>query len=144
MIAVLLLACGTGPARTAELSIRDAWIPAPPPGARHAAAYLTVDNRGSRARFLSGATSPAATAIAVHLTEIREGVARMRPAGLVRVEPGGKLVFAPGSLHLMLFLGETTLQAGSTVRLELSFDGGETIDIDAAVRTAGDAGVHPR
>jgi copper(I)-binding protein len=49
---------------------------------------------------------------------------------------------APGSYHLMLHSPRRELSAGMNVKLELRFDSGARLPVDASVRRAGSDPAH--
>ena len=90
------------------------------------AAYLSITNHGAREDTLIGAQTPAATRVEFHRTSVEAGMAKMRPASSLVIEPGDTLTAAPGGLHLMLVDLKTPLVNGTTVPLVLTFkDAGE-------------------
>ncbi len=56
-----------------------------------------------------------------HRTSFEAGMAKMRPAGALVIEPGNTLTAAPGGLHLMLVDLKTPLVNGASVPLVLTF-----------------------
>jgi copper(I)-binding protein len=63
--ALLLTVCAAGSVAAEPLTSADAWIRAAPPGARTAAAYLTISNAGPADCLLGGATVSTPTAPSV-------------------------------------------------------------------------------
>lgn len=133
-IAALALAGGlaAGPA-PADVTVQDAWIAEPPPGAPAAAGYLTLVNPGEAPRALVAAASPACERVELHRTRVVDGVARMRPLERLEVPPGGSARLEPGGAHLMLMRPQG-LKVGQTVLLELRFADGERLEVQAPVR----------
>jgi copper(I)-binding protein len=54
----------------------------------------------------------------------------------IAIAPGGRLVFAPGGYHLMMFERTRPLQAGDQVPITLDFDDGYQLQLNFAVREA--------
>ena len=100
--ALIFLALGAaGSAAAGPLTITDAWIRATPPGARTAAAYLTIANTGAADRLLGG-TTPAARTVEVHTHVDERGLQRMVRLAELSLPAGETVRLTPGGLHLML------------------------------------------
>ncbi len=113
----LLLAAGPAPPRA-----EAGWVRPPPPGAPAAAGYLTLVNPGRAPDRLAGASSPDFTRVEVHSMDMAGGVMRMRPVnGGLELPAGGRVVLAPGGLHLMLIGPKRVLKAGDQVVVDLEF-----------------------
>jgi copper(I)-binding protein len=123
---------GAGPAAAAEPpAVSGAWIRATPPGARTAAAYLTITSRtGDR---LVGAATPAAAAVEIHTSAMEGGLQRMVRLADLAVPAGEAVRLEPGGLHLMLVDVAAPLEAGMKVPLSLRFASGETLGLEVSV-----------
>ena len=130
-------ACG-GPGR---VEARDAWVEPPPAGHGPAGGFLTLENATDRARRLVGASSPATERIEIHRSWMEGDVARMERLETVEFPAGETVGLAPGGVHLMLF-GAHGLEPGTSVVLQLELDGGEALEVEAAVRRSGAAHHH--
>jgi copper(I)-binding protein len=137
---VVLTACallGMTPAHahdyaSGDLRIDHPYARATPPGARTAAVYLTVDNRGAQPDRLVGAKSPRG---AVEMHDMRQdgGVMRMREVREIVVPPRHAVRLAPGGLHLMMVDPAAPLRAGERVPLTLVFARAGNVDVEIAV-----------
>lgn len=96
---------------------------------RPGAAYLTIINNGDQADHMLGASSPAFDAAEVHESYEENGVAKMRRVEGLEIPPGGKVSFAPGGLHLMLFGATQDFEAGDKFPLTLSFEHAGKIEV---------------
>ncbi|MEZ5245104.1 MAG: copper chaperone PCu(A)C [Acidimicrobiales bacterium] len=138
-VATLLFAgCGddTGPADTAgALSVRDVWARPTAPGAPTAAFYFAVENTGTQADRLLGATSSACLSTMVHRSTVDDGVTSMEPTSAeeLTLEPQGRLAFEPGGLHVMCLGLVTPLTEGADIDLRLTFEMAGGVDVTAAV-----------
>jgi copper(I)-binding protein len=100
------------------VTVNDAWVRAPAPGQKVAAAYMELTS--SMSMVLIAVSSTAAAAAELHSTTLEAGVMKMRPAGRIEL-PGGKAVkLAPGGLHLMLTGLRKPLKPGDKVPLTLT------------------------
>lgn len=86
--------------------------------------YLTIANHGERTVRLVAARSTAFDRVMIHETRMTDGRAEMRHRDDgVTIEPGERVEFAPGGLHLMLMRPTTPLNVGDSVEIILEFDG---------------------
>ena len=115
-----------------ELTVRDAWARATPPGAGVAAAYLTIVGGTAPDRLL-GARSSVAAMTQVHAVTEEGGMTRMREAAGVDVPARGSVVLAPHGLHLMLMHLEHALVAGQRFVITLQFAHAGTREVSVNV-----------
>jgi copper(I)-binding protein len=127
---VVLAAVGSAEAE--PVTATAAWIRATPPGARTAAAYLTLTNAGPADRLL-GATTPAARAVEVHTHVLEGGMQRMLPLADLPVPAGAAVTLEPGGLHLMLVDLTAPLEAGARVVLSLRFAVSGALELEVPV-----------
>lgn len=106
-----------GPA--AELMIEDARVREPAPGTDKTAGYFTLHNHSGAAVVITGASSPDARAVEMHVTESEGGMTRMRRIRQLEVDAGETVRFEPGGRHLMLF-GVGALDDGIEISLQRS------------------------
>ena len=110
------------PAAAAEgersVKVANAWLRAPAPGQKTAAAYAEVTSAHNAA--LVGAGSPAASRVEMHSSSVEGGVMRMRALPRIDLPSGQTVKLAPGGLHLMLIDLKQSLKAGDIVPLTLS------------------------
>lgn len=116
------------------LTVKDAWIPEPPPVARVMAAYMQLVNGGVQEAVVVGATSGAFGHIEMHRTVERDGVARMVAEPELAVPAGGSVTLERRGLHLMLMEPQRALRAGDTVEIDLQLRDGSTVRAVAPVR----------
>ncbi len=113
-----------------SISVAHPWAMPTVPGARTAAAYLKITNRGKTAIRLIGGSSLVAGGVEIHSMTIDNGIMRMRHLsdGLV-IPAGGQAEFRPGGLHLMLTGLQRPLVVKDRVPLTLHFQGGAKISV---------------
>ena len=70
---------------------------------------------------LVAANSPAAETTEVHEMSMQGDVMKMRQVNEVVIDAGKSVELKPGSYHIMLMNLKKTVQAGSTVNLNLEF-----------------------
>jgi copper(I)-binding protein len=122
----------SGAAVAGPVTVTDAWIRATPPGARTAAAYLTIAN-GTATDTLLGASTASARAVELHTHVADGGLKRMVELAELTLAPGQTVRLEPGALHLMLIDILAPLAPGTTVRLSLQFAAAGEVEIEAPV-----------
>lgn len=123
------------------LHVEDAHIVLPPPGAPMAAAYLTIVNPESKDYELIAVESEAYETVEIHESAETHGMSRMRKLDSAKVSARGRLSFAPGGKHLMLFEPKTSVADQAQVPMTLKFrkSDGSTTEVVAKFQ-AGAAG----
>ena len=133
----LLVVAGAQGAPDGEVRVVKAYATAMPPGARTAAAYLTIENRGRVADRLVAARSPAAAAVELHAMTMEGGLMRMRALTEVDVPARGNVRFAPGGLHLMIVDPKMPLREHDRFPLTLTFARAGALDVQVEVEALG-------
>jgi len=105
-----------------ELAVANAWSRSTPPVAKVGVVYFTLRNDTKKADRLLKLSTPVATRVEVHRTEVLDGIARMREVTVLHVDAGQVLEFQPGGLHVMLTGLKQPLVAGTAFDLELLFE----------------------
>ena len=135
-VGLMLMVTSLWAVAASTVVVRDAWVREAPPGAAVLAAYLTIENPGSKAEKLVAVSCPDFNKVEIHATEIRDGVARMLALTALPIPPHAEVKLAPGGNHLMLLQPQRALVAGMNVKLELRFDSGTRLTVVAPVRRA--------
>ena len=117
-----LLATTLAHAQAPEIS--SARIVQPPPGAKVAAAYFTVENTSETPLVITGASSSAAKKVEIHLSEVINDVATMTRQESITIEAGSSLDFKHGSYHLMLMGLNAPLSPGTMLTFEIDTSAG--------------------
>jgi periplasmic copper chaperone A len=105
-----------------ELTVTNAWSRSTPPGVTVGVAYFTLKNDTGKSDRLLRISSPAASKVQVHRTEILDGIARMREVAVLHVDAGQTLEFAPNGMHVMLMGLGRPLVGGQEFELQLQFE----------------------
>ncbi|NDV88848.1 copper chaperone PCu(A)C [Aurantimonas aggregata] len=109
-----------------------------PKAAKTGVGYLSIFNAGTQADRLVGGSAEASERLELHVTEIVDGVARMRPVeGGVVIEPGATIDLASGGIHIMLGGLKGPLVAGESFQGELVFEKAGAISIEFNVERPG-------
>jgi copper(I)-binding protein len=135
---LLALAALSACAPKGELKADGAWVRLPAVAGQPGAAYFTVQG-GAAPDTLLAVSTPAALKAELHENMKGEhGMMSMAPLKDVAVPAGGKLEFAPGGRHVMLFSIGPAVKPGQKLPLTLAFASGKTLHVDARVVGAGD------
>ena len=131
----LLILLLTSLAATADSPrVADPWIRAMPPGQPNSAAYLELYNDSSQTLRLVGGRSNRFRAVEIHESSQVNGNWRMRRLEELVVDPGDRATLKPGAAHLMLFGVTSPLVVGEIIPLQLQFDDGSALAVEAEVR----------
>lgn len=134
--ALLLGAC----APSGVIEVRDAWARSGAMGG-NSAAYLALVNGTGREDELLGASSDAANAVEIHLSQAgADGVMQMIPQESVTIRAGGRLELKPGGYHVMLIGLKRDLAAGGSIALTLHFKNYGDLALIVPVKDAADMG----
>jgi copper(I)-binding protein len=126
----------------AALRADDAWVRLPAVAGRPAAAYFVLHG-GPAADRLTGIATPAAARAELHEGGMMNGMSMMKPMSGVDLPADGRVAFAPGGNHVMLFSVDPAIRPGSTMPLRLRFGSGATLETAARVISAGDPAPSP-
>jgi len=145
LMLLALVACSSEapPATTetnATITISDAWIRQPPPGAAVAGAYLRLHNPGPQADRLLNIDTSAAERVEIHEMQMTSGMMQMREITDGLPLPAGETTeLSPGGLHLMLIAPKAKLTAGTEVEMRLNFEHTPAQTVTFQVRSLMDA-----
>ncbi|WP_298885878.1 copper chaperone PCu(A)C [uncultured Bradyrhizobium sp.] len=144
ILAASLAFVGSAPGLAADHSdivVGQAWSRATPKGAKVAAGYLTIENRGTAPDRLLSASSPAAATVEIHQMTMQDGIMTMRPLdqGLM-IPPDEIVTLAPGGSHIM-FIGLTApFEEGQRIPVSLNFQRSGTVEATFDVGSVGAKG----
>jgi periplasmic copper chaperone A len=116
------------------LNVRDAWVRAPVGATDLTAAYFTIEGGPSDTRLIS-ISSPSADSASLHRTVTdASGMTGMQALDAIPIPARQLVQLAPGGYHVMLEGLRPSLAIGDHVELDLVFDGGIRLVVDAEVR----------
>ncbi|MCL2713478.1 MAG: copper chaperone PCu(A)C [Alphaproteobacteria bacterium] len=140
-VALLAIACvapaGAAEVQSGDIVITTPWARATPNGARTAAAYLTLENRGAAPDRLIGGTSEVAGKVDVHDMTMEDGVMKMRTLDGLTLEPGKTVTLAPGGMHLMFIDLNSPLKEGAQVKITLQFEKAPRLEVEFPIKAIG-------
>jgi periplasmic copper chaperone A len=124
--------------KAGDLTIDHPWSRAAPAGAKVAAGYMTIVNKGTAPDRLIGGSTSAAGRVEVHEMAMKGGVATMRPVtGGLPIEPGKTVSLAPGGYHLMFQDQKAPLKKGDKLIATLEFEKAGKVDVTLDVQAVG-------
>jgi copper(I)-binding protein len=110
------------------LLVEKAWAPQMPPTVSVMAGYLSAVNVSAKPITVTGLSSPAYQYVEMHQSLIEDGVASMVAVKSLLINPGERIEFAPGGLHLMLINPSATYTPAKPVPMALHLDNGDHIN----------------
>jgi copper(I)-binding protein len=115
--------CPTGQTFTqGPISVSGAFTRATAPHAQSAGGYFTIHNTGSTADTFTGASTGAASTVALHQMKMNGQVMEMSPVeGGLEIPPGDSVSLSPMGYHLMLTGLNGPFVSGQCVALTLHF-----------------------
>lgn len=120
-----------------SIRIDHPWSRATPPGAPVAGGYLKIENTGTEPDRLLSVTSDIAARTEIHESQVKDGVASMRPmAGPLEVPPGQIVEVGAGN-HIMFVKPVRTLKKGDKFKATLVFDKAGPIEVVFVVQGMG-------
>jgi periplasmic copper chaperone A len=125
-----------------SLDIRQPFARATPSGAKTAAVFMTIENKGKDADRLVSASSPAAGIVEIHEMKVDGGMMQMREVMGVDVKPGATVELKPGGYHVMLMDLKQPLKQGESVPVTLKFEKAGSVEIRAAIEAMGAGRAH--
>lgn len=91
------------------------------------AGYLTIMNHGKSADRLKSVSCACAANVSIHEMKMTGSVASMAMIPSLEIPAGGKVVLAPGGLHLMVMGLKAPIKAGERVQMILTFERGGAV-----------------
>jgi copper(I)-binding protein len=106
-------------AASAEIIVKDSWVRATVAEQKVTGAFMQITS--DKEVKLIGASSTVAETLEIHEMSMQGDVMKMRQVNEVVIDAGQSVELKPGSYHIMLMNLKKTVQAGSTVKLNLEF-----------------------
>lgn len=142
-VTVALVALGlTGCQSTGQAYADHAYVRLSPVKGNPAVAYFILHGGKADLTLLS-VTSPVVIKTELHESMNGQGggmagMASMKPVAAIALPAQGKVEFAPGGKHVMLFDLNPRVKPGGTIPLVFTFANNDRIQVDAPVITVGD------
>ena len=138
VIGLALLAACSGVSEE-TIGVRDAWSREAPGMSSTGAVFMVIENRGSQADALTGASTSVCEVVELHESVVAGEVMKMRPVegGRIVIPAGEEVALEPGGLHVMLIGLSEQLVPGSSFTLTLMFDKAGEVNLEVMVREVG-------
>ena len=130
--------------KAGDIEVDHPWSRATPPGAKVAAGYFVIRNKGSESDRLVSVSSEISARGEIHEMSVSaEGVMTMRPvpAG-IEIPAGGEVALKPGSYHLMFMELKQGPKEGERFKGVLTFEKAGSVEVEFAVEAMGAGGGH--
>jgi len=115
------------------IQVRQAWIRWLP-GSAPAGGYLTLINGGDRPVSLVAVVSSGYGTVAMHRSQLRDGISTMVAVERIIIAAHSTLNFASEGYHLMLTAPPIPVQPGDQVPVTLIFSDGTRLTVPFALR----------
>lgn len=116
-----------------DLRIQEVWV-RPGGEGNVTAAFLTIANASDQPDALLAVQSEIAETIEIHVSQMEDGVMRMRPVSRLEIPAGGQVEVVPSGGHHLMLIGLTrTIAVGERVPLTLHFERGGEVVVEAEV-----------
>lgn len=113
----------------------EAYFRLMPPGRSVSSAYMLLNNISEHDSVLLSMQSDQAERVELHEHSHSDGMMRMRKLDKLTIAAGESVRLAPGGYHLMLFGLQAGLTQDDIVTVELSFDSGKSVIVNAKARS---------
>ena len=117
-----------------NISVMHPHVRAVPEGQPNSAAFMVIKNNTGQDRALINAQSNISKAVELHTHKKEGGMMRMRRVNTIDIKANSKTVLKPGGLHIMFIGLNHQLNKGDKVKLDLTFDNGETVKLSVPVK----------
>jgi len=118
-----------------SITIEKAWSPEAPPVVKVMAGYMKINNLSNKDIKIKSLKSKLFKRVEIHLTKMENGMMHMVKQENLTIKAKSYVELKPGELHMMLIGKLKAINAGSSIPLILSFDNGESININLTVKT---------
>ncbi len=128
-------------AKAGDLMISGAWCRAAPKDSDLANCYVTIENKGTAADRLLGASTAAAEKVEIRQINTAGGGLTDKPVdGGLPISAGDKAVLAPGGYHIALVNTKSALKKGAKQAIDLQFDKTGKVSVNFDVLAASSKG----
>jgi len=117
------------------IKIENAWSPEAPPVVKVMAGYMKINNLSNKDIKIQSAKSSLFNKVEIHLSEMKNGMARMTKQENLVVKAKSHIELKPGELHMMLMGKLKPVKTGSIIPVILTLDNGEKIHIKLKVKS---------
>lgn len=120
------LGCALFSLNAANVEISEAYARASVPNNKNSAIFLKIKNKANTDINIIAANNDNSSYTELHTHKHENGMMKMVKVDKLLIPANSSLELKPGSDHIMLFDLKEPLKAGTSVKLELKFDDGDT------------------
>lgn len=120
----------------AELVPKGAWVRSTIGAQTATAVYLSLRNTTNETIELVDVENELASHSMIHKTIDEDGVAKMRHQKSISIEPGKKVIFEQGGLHIMLMGLSRPITEGEFITVNFKTKKGKSFNVKALARSA--------
>ncbi|MCP4915015.1 MAG: copper chaperone PCu(A)C [Oligoflexia bacterium] len=117
-----------------SLKIENERVRMLPPSSVATGAFMKISNSSDKEIKLIKAKSSKAKMTELHNHFKIDGMMKMRQVPFIKIPAKGYVLLKPGSFHIMLIDLNGSLKLREKVKIDLTFDNGETITIEPEVK----------
>jgi len=120
--------------KAGQVSVGHPYARATVPGQPAAAAYLSIENKGTDADKLLSLSSQIAKNVEIHTMSMEGNVMKMRAVANIELQPAGKVTMKPGDgYHIMMTGLIQPLKTGDKFPLTLTFEKAGKLEVSVWV-----------
>ena len=134
--ALLALLAAAACDRAPAVDVEGAVVTLPALPGQPGAAFFRLESNASPERLVA-VTTPAAERVELHETVMHGTMSGMAPLAQPAFDADGRLAFAPGGRHAMLFGMTPGLKPGDRVTIRFAFERAAPMTVEAEVRGPG-------
>ena len=116
------------------ISVIEPYIRAMPPGQPVTAMFLQLNNASGDSHALVKAESDVSKSVELHEHKMQDGMMKMGQVAQIDLAPNVSTALQPGGYHIMLIGLKNDLAEGQNVDVNLVFQDGSNIKIQAPVK----------
>lgn len=131
---LLVAAMATPSMAMAEVTVKDAYARAVPPGQMNSASFMMLNNDDEKSVSLVSGSSSVAKVVELHNHINENGVMKMRQIEKIDIPANGMAHLQPGGLHVMLIGLKKDLMEGDNIDLNLEFSDGSSQELTIPVK----------
>lgn len=124
----------TAAAGQAGLKVMDGALILPAVAGNPGAAYFSLVNAGRTTTTISAIAIAGTTSTEIHQTQ----GGSMGKVDRIESDPGTRIAFAPGGLHVMVFGVPSSLKPGQTIGMTIRFADGAKLAVPLTAKAPGD------
>jgi len=130
---VLVLGISNNVHATSKITVTESYIKPNIPGSNITAAYMTINNAGSKAVRLEKISSTISDQIEIHQHSMINGMMSMRQVDSISIDAQSNVTLKPSGLHLMIFSLKQQITEKDVIPLTLYFSNETKINIQLPV-----------